>query len=108
MLDIMSSMMYNNYLSVLFTGFIIGFTINQYYNNQYLPNIIERLELVETNKLFLEGDIDKINLKIFTIEGSIKELKEKQESIIYMKKEKKRNKIEVQYDDVDFGIHTSN
>ena len=78
-------MMYNNYLSILFTGFTIGFTINQYYNNQYLPNIIERLELVETKKLFLEGDIDKINFKIFTIEGSIKELKEKQESIIYIK-----------------------
>jgi hypothetical protein len=105
MLDIMSSMMYNNYLSIIFTGFIIGFTVNQYYNNQYLPNIIERLELVETKKLFLEGDIDKINLKIFTIEGSIKELKEKQESMMIMKK-KKRNRIEVQYDDVDFGIHT--
>ena len=101
----MSSMMYNNYLSIIFTGFIIGFTVNQYYNNQYLPNIIERLELVETKKLFLEGDIDKINLKIFTIEGSIKELKEKQESMMIMKK-KKRNRIEVQYDDVDFGIHT--
>ena len=35
----------------------------------------------------------------------IKELTEKQESMMLIKK-KKRNKIEVQYDDVDFGIST--
>ena len=95
-----------NYLCSLILGFILGYSVN-YYNKKTLQDIIERLELLETKKLFLDEDIRNLKLKIFENKVSIKELKEKQESIIYMKKEKKRNKIEVQYDDVDFGIHTS-
>ena len=95
----------NNFYSLVL-GFILGYSVN-YYNKEYLQNIIERLELVETKKLFLEGDIQNLKLKIFANEGLIKELTEKQESMMLLKK-KKRNRIEVQYDDVDFGIHTSN
>ena len=93
----------NNFCSLV-VGFILGYSVN-YYNKKSLQNIIERLELVETRKLFLEGDIQNMKLKIFANQGLIKELMEKHESMMIMKK-KKRNRIEVQYDDVDFGIHT--
>ncbi len=96
--------LYKNNLCSLVLGFIMGYSVN-YYNKKYLRDIIERLELVETRKLFLEGDIQNLKLKIFANQGSIKELYEKQESMMLMKK-KKRNRIEVQYDDVDFGIRT--
>lgn len=95
----------NNFYSLIL-GFILGYSVN-YYNKKTLQDVIERLELVETRKLFLEGDIQNLKLKIFANEGLIKELTEKQESMMLMKK-KKRNRIEVQYDDVDFGIHTPN
>ena len=95
----------NNFCSLLL-GFILGYSVN-YYNKKYLQNMIERLELFETKHLFIEQDIKSLKLNSLKNENLIKELNEKQESLIYMKKEKKkRNKIEVQYDDVDFGIHT--
>ena len=93
----------NNFYSLIL-GFILGYSVN-YYNKKILQDVIERLELVETRKLFLEGDIQTLKLKIFENKVSIKELTEKQESMMLMKK-KKRNRIEVQYDDVDFGIQT--
>ena len=93
-----------NNLYSLILGFILGYSVN-YYNKKTLQNIIERLELVETKKLFLDEDIRTLKLKIFENKVSIKDLTEKQESMMLMKK-KKRNRIEVQYDDVDFGIHT--
>lgn len=93
----------NNFCS-LALGFILGYSVN-YYNKKYLQNIFDRLELVETRKLFLDEDIRTLKLKIFENKVSIKDLTEKQESMMQMKK-KKRNRIEVQYDDVDFGIHT--
>ena len=92
----------NNFCSLVL-GFILGYSVN-YYNKKTLQDVIERLELVETKKLFLHEDIQNLKLKIFSNEGLIKELTEKQESMMLMKK-KKRNRIEVQYDDVDFGIH---
>lgn len=104
-MDIMINNIINkNNLCSLVLGFILGYSVN-YYNKKTLQDVIERLELVETRKLFLEGDIQNMKLKIFANEGLIKELMEKQESMMIMKK-KKRNRIEVQYDDVDFGIHT--
>ena len=92
-----------NYLCSLLLGFILGYSVN-YYNKKTLQDVIERLELVETKKLFLDEDIQTLKLKIFENKVSIKDLTEKQESMMLMKK-KKRNRIEVQYDDVDFGIH---
>ena len=83
-----------NYLCSLILGFILGYSVN-YYNKKTLQDIIER---------FLDQDIQTLKLKIFENKVSIKDLTEKQESMMLMKK-KKRNRIEVQYDDVDFGIH---
>jgi hypothetical protein len=102
--NMINNMIDKNNCYSLALGFILGYSVN-YYNKIYLQNIFDRLELVETRKLFLEGDIQNLKLKIFANEGLIKELTEKQESMMLMKK-KKRNRIEVQYDDVDFGIHT--
>jgi hypothetical protein len=102
--NMINNMTDKNNLCSLALGFILGYSVN-YYNKRHIQNIIERLELVETRKLFLEGDIQNLKLKIFANEGLIKELTEKQESMMLMKK-KKRNRIEVQYDDVDFGIRT--
>lgn len=103
--DIGNLMIYKNNLYSLLMGFILGYSVN-YYNKKSLQNIIERLELLETKKIFIDEDIRTLKLKIFENKSSIRELREKQESLIQMKK-KKRNRIEVQYDDVDFGIHTS-
>ena len=95
-----------NNLCSLFLGFILGYSIN-YYNKKCLKDIIDRLELFETKHLFLKEDINDLKLKIFFNKGLIDELNGKQESLNLMKKDKKkRNKIEVQYEDVDFGIHT--
>ena len=93
-----------NFLSTILFGFVLGYSIN-YYNIKNLENIIARLEIVETRNLFLKEDIDDLKIKIFEHKNLIKELDEKQESMMLMKK-KKRNKINVQYEDVDFGIHT--
>lgn len=97
-------MIYKNNLYILLLGFILGYSVN--YNKKSLENIIKRLELLETRKIFINEDIQTLKLKVFENKSSIRELREKQESLIQMKK-KKRNRIEVQYDDVDFGIHTS-
>ena len=95
-----------NNLCSLFLGFILGYSVN-YYNKKIIQDIVDRIELFETKNLFIEQDIKSLKLNSLKNENLIKELNEKQESLIYMKKEKKkRNKIEVQYDDVDFGIHT--
>tara|TARA_Y100000591_G_C21439673_1_gene500896 strand:+ start:275 stop:580 length:306 start_codon:yes stop_codon:yes gene_type:complete len=95
----------NNFCSLLL-GFILGYSVN-YYNKKIIQDIVDRIELFETKNLFIEQDIKSLKLNSLKNENLIKELNEKQESLIYMKKEKKkRNKIEVQYDDVDFGIHT--
>ena len=93
-----------NFLSTILFGFVLGYSIN-YYNIKNLENIIARLEIVETRNLFLKEDIDDLKIKIFEHKNLIKELDDKQESMILMKK-KKRNKINVQYEDVDFGIRT--
>ena len=93
-----------NFLSTILFGFVLGYSIN-YYNIKNLENIIARLEIVETRNLFLKEDIDDLKIKIFENKNLIKELDDKQESMILMKK-KKRNKINVQYEDVDFGIRT--
>ena len=66
----------NNFCSLVL-GFIMGYSVN-YYNKKYLQNVTERLEMIETRKLFLEGDIQDLKLKIFANQGSIKELYEKQ------------------------------
>lgn len=97
-------MLNKNNLYSLVLGVILGYSVN-YYNKKSLENIIKRLELVETKNLFLKEDINDLKLKIFEHKGLINELNEKQESMMLMKK-KKRNKIDVQYEDVDFGIHT--
>ena len=95
-----------NNLCSLFLGFILGYSVN-YYNKKIIQDIVDRIELFETKNLFIEQDIKSLKLNSLKNENLIKELNEKQESLIYMKKEKKkRNKIEVQYDDVDFAIHT--
>ena len=97
-------MLDKNNLCSLFLGFILGYSVN-YYNIKYIQNIEKRLEIIETKNLFLNGDINDLKLKIFDHKSLIDELNEKQESMILMKK-KKRNKIDVQYEDVDFGLHT--
>lgn len=99
-----NTIMNKNNCYSLVLGFILGYSLN-YYNKIHIQNIVNRLEMVETRKLFLEEDIQNLKLKIFANQGLIKELNEKQESMMLMKKTK-RNRIEVQYDDVDFGIHT--
>ena len=97
-------MLDKNNLCSLFLVFILGYSVN-YYNIKYIQNIEKRLEIIETKNLFLNGDINDLKLKIFDHKSLIDELNEKQESMILMKK-KKRNKIDVQYEDVDFGLHT--
>ena len=92
----------NNLCGFLF-GFILGYSVN-YYNKRHIQNIVNRLEIVETKNLFLNEDIRTLKLKIFEHKTSIRDLTEKQESMMIIKK--KRNKIEVQYEDVDFGLHT--
>ena len=104
MFHIISNIIDKNFLSSILFGFVLGYSIN-YYNVKNLENIIVRLEIVETKNLFLKEDIDDLKIKIFEHKNLIKELDEKQESMMLMKK-KKRNKINVQYEDVDFGIHT--
>ena len=93
----------NNLCGFLF-GFILGYSVN-YYNKRHIQNIVNRLEIVETKNLFFDEDIRTLKNKLFINGNMIKELTEKQESMVLLKK-KKRNKIEVQYDDVDFGIST--
>ena len=94
----------DNFYSLLL-GFILGYSIN-YYNKKYIKDIINRLEIIETKHSFLNDNITNIKLKVFENKVSIKELNQKQEALTLMKKEKKRNKIHVEYDDIDFGIHT--